>query len=159
MDSNTVTVIVLVAGFFAWMWWQSSRIPASPPASDGQPAPDFRSDWVQFNAESYDLELLQQIPAEYASRADLQQLVLVNDATTPMDLVIFVLEHVFMLTYAVAFDAMMAAHTEDECAIAVLPAELAAERIAAAREVAEKAGGYPLQIIARPLPDGPDQPA
>lgn len=144
MGSNTILLIILLAAVGAWMWWRTRRMPALPAASPSTAADD--------------LALLRQVSAEYAGRADLQQLVILNDDLTPMDLVIVVLKSVFKLPDAVAFQVTMEAHNEGECVIAVLPAEVAAERVTAANEMAEKTGNYPLQIVPRPLASGAEQP-
>jgi ATP-dependent Clp protease adaptor protein ClpS len=147
MGSTTIALIILLAAVGAWMWWRTRRMPALP-AAQSAASPSTAAD---------DLALLRQVPAEYAGRADLQQLVLLNDDLTPMDLVIVVLKSVFKLPDAMAFGVTLAAHTEGECVIAVLPADVAAERITAANEIAKESGNYPLQIVARPLVGGAEQ--
>ena len=155
MGSNTIVLILFLAAVGAWMWWRTRRMLSSPAArpavaSDAQSAADDDGDVV------YDLDQLCQIPAEYAGRADLRQVVLLNDDTTPMDAAALILNNHFNLPFNAVYPAVLDAHEEGECVIAVLPADLAAERIAAARASAE-ARRYPLQIVVRPLPGAADQ--
>ena len=150
MNSTTIALVLFLAAMCGWMWWRIRRMPASPATQ----TPAISA--IQPAAED-DLDLLCQVPAEYAGRPDLAQVVLLNDDTTPMDLVMLVLQNVFQFSNDLAVHATIATHTDGECVIAVLPRAVAAGRIAASREVAEKTGGYPLQIIARPLPDEADQ--
>jgi len=157
MDSTSITLTVLFSVIGAWVLWRINRMPALP-ATQSAAASDSQSDAEDGIDVAYDLDLLCQIPAEYAGRADLVQVVLVNDDTTPEILVAFILGHVFNLPPNATYPATLDAQEEGECVIAVLPREVAAERIAAARAVAEDRGGYPLQIIARPLPSETDQP-
>jgi ATP-dependent Clp protease adapter protein ClpS len=158
MDSTSVTLTVLFSVIGAWMLWRINRMPA--PSATHPPAISSRRPYAADGiAVADDLDLRCQVSAEYAGRADLVQVVVVNDDTTPMKLVIFVLQNVFQFPYDLAFHATIVAHTDGECVIAVLPDTVAAERIAAARAVAETVGGDPLQIITRPLPDEADQPA
>jgi ATP-dependent Clp protease adapter protein ClpS len=158
MDSTSITLTVLFSVIGAWMVWRINRMPASPATHPPDAAGDQSDDEDGIDV-AYDLDLLCQIPAEYSGRADLEQVVLVNDDTTPVILVAFILGHVFNLPPNATYPATLDAQEEGECVIAVLPREVAAERIAAARAVAKDRGGYPLQIVARPLPSEAGQPA
>jgi ATP-dependent Clp protease adapter protein ClpS len=158
MDSTSITLTVLFSVIGAWVLWRINRMPALPATHPPDAAGD-QSDAEDGIDVAYDLDLLCQIPAEYAGRTDLAQVVLVNDDTTPEILVAFILGDVFKLPPNATYPATLDAQEEGECVIAVLPREIAAERIAAARAVAEDRGGYLLQIITRPLPDEADQPA
>ena len=148
MNSTTIAMVLFLAAFGGWMWW---RIRRTPPVRKTPPSAGSLLAVADTVGRGHSLEDLQRVPSEYAGRADLRQAVLVNDDTTPMDVVIFVLQNVFQFPDHLAFQATVATHAEGECVIAVLPAAVAAERIAAAREIMEKTGGYPLQIVARPL--------
>jgi ATP-dependent Clp protease adaptor protein ClpS len=87
-----------------------------------------------------------------ASNEELERpyrVIIENDDLTPMEVVVMVLELIFELSSARAFEIMYEAHHQGRALVVILPYQEARDRVYAAHSVARELG-YPLSFYLEP---------
>lgn len=77
------------------------------------------------------------------------RVILQNDDITPMELVVWVLESIFKLSFDQSYAVMMEAHVKGRALVAVLPFDKASSRVYSAQSRARDMG-FPLTLYLEP---------
>jgi len=78
------------------------------------------------------------------------QVALLNDDYTPMEFVVFVIQEFFKKNHETAISIMLKIHVEGKGVCGVYSRDIAATKVNAVMEAAQKAG-HPLQAVSEPI--------
>ena len=88
--------------------------------------------------------ILEAKPKPKTKRPPLYKVLLLNDDYTPMDFVVYVLESVFRMNHAEAFEIMITVHKKGLAVVGVFSHEIAETKVAQVMELARQSQ-HPLQ--------------